>query len=200
MKNFIIPIVFLLSFFGNAQAVSTVNYISSSAVINNPERGFYKHHETQSTPYSVLDQNTLNSYKGSNFTLILRMFYLKDFLNGPISGTYLTNIQSDFDKIRNAGLKCIVRFAYTDRTTGTTDATKTQILSHISQLKPLLTSNSDIIAVVQAGFIGTWGEWYYTTHFGQNPTATDFQNRKEVLDAILGALPTSRMVQLRTPS
>ena len=33
-----------------------------------------------------------------------------------------------------------------------------------------------------------------------NPNATDYANRKEVVDALLSALPDSRMVQIRTPS
>src|SRR5947209_3167589 len=100
MKNFITSFLVLLIFYGNAQTVSTVTYTPSPITINNPERGFYKHLETQSSNYSVLDQNTLNSYKAINITLILRMFYLKDFINAPISSAYLTNMQNDFDKIR----------------------------------------------------------------------------------------------------
>ena len=34
------------------------------------------------------------------------------------------------------------------------------------QLKPVLQKNEDVIFVLQAGFVGAWGEWYYTTHFG----------------------------------
>lgn len=109
-------------------------------------------------------------------------------------------MQNDFNAIRNAGLKCIVRFAYSDNTNGALDASKDQILAHLNQLQPLLTNNADIIAVVQAGFIGSWGEWYYTDHFGMSPTATDYQNRKAVVDGILNAIPTTRMVQMRTPS
>ena len=42
---------------------------------------------------------------------------------------------------------------------------------HVSfdQLAPILQSNSDVILTVQAGFIGLWGEWYYTTHYGMPP-------------------------------
>jgi hypothetical protein len=127
---------------------------------------------------------------------------MESFIQSDISSTYLDNIQSDFNNIRIAGLKCIVRFAYSNNqnNVGSIDANKAQILAHIAQLKPVLQANSDVILVVQAGFIGTWGEWYFTDHFGYpNPTATDFQNRKEVLEALLAALPSSRMVQIRRP-
>ena len=198
MKIIMITLGLLLSYLGSAQT-TTINYSPSTAAITNPERGFYRHTEVHSTSYSALDQNTLNGYRTNNTTLLLRVFYLENFINSPISSSYLSSMQSDFNKIRTAGLKCIVRFAYSDNINGALDASKAQILSHILQIKPLLIANEDIIAFMQAGFIGSWGEWYYTDHFGMSPTTTDYANRKEVLDALLAALPTSRMIQIRTP-
>ena len=41
-------------------------------------------------------------------------------------------MQADFDKIRNAGIKCIVRFAYSDDAGATQrDASKEQIIAHL---------------------------------------------------------------------
>jgi hypothetical protein len=200
MKFLITALFGLLTFSVGAQSTTTFNYATNSTAINNPERGFYRHTEVHSTNYTGLDQTTLNSYKSSNTTLLLRVFYLENFITSPISSSYLNAMQADFNKIRIAGLKCIVRFAYSDNTNGKLDASKAQILAHIAQLKPLLVSNVDIISSMQAGFIGTWGEWYYTDYFGMNPNATDYANRKEVVDALLSALPDSRMVQIRTPS
>ena len=200
MNNYFIALMLLLSYYGSAQTTSTITYYPTAIVINNPERGFYRHTETHSSGYTNLDQNTLNGYRSNNTTLILRVFYLENFISTPISSAYLNAMQADFNKIRTAGLKCVVRFAYSDsENSKQRDASKAQILSHILQLKPLLETNSDIISVMQAGFIGSWGEWYYTDYFGINPTATDYANRKEVIDALLSALPNSRMIQLRTP-
>jgi hypothetical protein len=66
----------------------------------------------------------------------------------------------------------------------------------------VLRDNADVIELVQAGFIGAWGEWYYTKNFGNEGTisATDWANRKAVVEALLDALPSDRMVQLRTPA
>ena len=200
MNNYFIALMLLLSYYGSAQTTSTITYYPTAIVINNPERGFYRHTETHSSGYTNLDQNTLNGYRSNNTTLILRVFYLENLIRTPISSAYLNAMQADFNKIRTAGLKCVVRFAYSDsENSKQRDASKAQILSHILQLKPLLESNSDIISVMQAGFIGSWGEWYYTDYFGINPTATDYANRKEVIDALLSAFPNSRMIQLRTP-
>lgn len=200
MRNVFTAIVLLLFYYGSAQ--TTVNYTASTAVISNPERGFYKHKETHPTNYSALNQTSLATSRTTDkITLILRLFYLDDFVTSPISSTYLANMQSDFAKMRNAGIKCVIRFAYSDDVDNgqLQDASKTQILAHIAQIKPILLANADVISTVQAGFIGTWGEWYYTDHFGNPPTAADYANRKEVVNALLGALPATKTVQLRTP-
>ena len=186
----------LFPFVGFSQATTTVNYSPSSATIANPERGFYKHTEVHSANYSGLAQSTLNGYRGNNITLLLRVFHMENFVNAPISQAYLSAMQADFDKIRTAGLKCIVRFAYSDNTNGALDAPKARVLEHIAQVKTLLASNSDVIISMQAGFIGSWGEWYYTTQaeFGIPPAAPNYVNRGKVLKKWLSVLPTSRAV------
>ena len=183
-----------------AQNTTVVNYKVNTATIPNPERGFYKHTETTATKYIPLDEEELISYRvKNNTTLLLRIFYIEKFLNTPIDKTYLNAIKADFVTIRKAGLKCIVRFAYSRTTEGQRDANKKQMLQHIAQLKPIFEANADVIALVQAGFIGTWGEWFYTTNFGMKPTAVDYANRKDIMEALLAAVPKTRMVQFRTP-
>lgn len=190
----------------NAQ---TVNYITSNSIISNPERGLSKYSITASNYATVTNANnlsvtTLNNWKNSNdkITVVYRFFNLDAFINSNINSTYLNNIQNDFNNIRTAGLKVIVRFAYSDAiTTNPQQPTKSQILTHISQLSPVLTSNKDIILALQAGFIGTWGEWYYTnsTEFGteDNISNTQWLNRKEIIDAMLTATPTEISTQVR---
>jgi hypothetical protein len=68
------------------------------------------------------------------------------------------------------------------------------VLGHIDQLAPILAANADVIAVMQAGFIGGWGEWHGSTNDLDNP-----EDQKDILDALLAALPASRQVQVRTP-
>ncbi|MGB5047621.1 MAG: DUF4832 domain-containing protein [Caldilineaceae bacterium] len=195
---------------------TTVVYQPSDALFANPERGFYHHTETHSNDYDPLVPATLQGYReNENVTLILRLFYLDDFVASPISQTYLDAMAADFAVLRQAGLKAVVRIAYTNRThfaPNTTwppvppygDASKAQMLDHLNQLAPVLQANRDVIAVLQTGFIGIWGEWYYTDHFVENPgdpgtvSAAKYAERGEVLDAVLATLP-GRMAQVRTP-
>lgn len=202
----------LLFLYGGAQT-TTVTYTASSANFPNPERGFYKYSDTESSSsssYNLLNQSSLTNYRvNQNITLIFRYFYLKDFINTSISQSYLNNMQTDFNRIRNAGLKAVIRFAYSDDYGSgvVLDATKTRMLEHINQIKPLLIANADVIAVMQAGFIGAWGEWYYTgqSEFGgwgynqTNLTSANYAHRKDITDAILNALPSSRALQIRYP-
>jgi hypothetical protein len=144
----------------------------------------------------------LQAYRDQDdVTLLFREFILEDFTNGPISDDYLAQMRQDFDVVREAGFMVFVRFAYTQRDTPPYhDAPKPIVLAHIAQLAPLLQEYSDIIKVVQAGFIGSWGEWYFTDYFGQDDISEqNYQDRLDVVTALLHAMPPETLLQLRTP-
>ena len=90
---------------------------------------------------------------------------------------------TDFATLRQAGLKAVVRIAYTNQlyfTPSTSwppvppygDATKAQMLAHLAQLAPVLQANSNVIALAQAGFIGIWGESNFFDERICSPTPT----------------------------
>lgn len=193
------------------------NYVKSDEDIANPSRGFYQHTETQTSSFIPLNKDDLaanrNSYQSSdasysvNATIILRAFILDNYVNEAIlSSQTLSQIQTDFDTAREAGIKMVVRFYYHKNSTAPYgDPDKAIILAHIEQLQPILTDNADVILALQQGFIGAWGEQYYTDNF--SPTgdvAASYTNqnwidRSEVLAALLAATTESTMVQVRTP-
>ncbi|HEU5123222.1 MAG TPA: DUF4832 domain-containing protein [Verrucomicrobiae bacterium] len=187
-------------------------YSVSDEDFANPERGFYIQADSYAsapTPvpgnlasYRTNGRNSPGNTYNAKISLLLRLYYLDTFVNAPISSSFLNSIQADFDSIRAQGFKVILRFAYNqDQTRPFNEPTKDRILSHIEQLKPLLQKNSDVIAVVQQGFIAAWGEGYFTDIFYTNGAATaqNWIDRSQVLGALLDALPTNRMVQVRTP-
>lgn len=170
--------------------VAGVKFETSGDIFPNPERGFTKTISVR----TALDAAALNTYRvNQNTTLIVRVFYFDNFKDKALDQAKLDFIQSDLNKIRNAGLKGIVRFAYTDDGSGT-DAPLAIVLQHIDQLKPIFESNKDVIAFVQAGFIGPWGEW----HDSSNGLATT-ANEKTVLLKLLSVVPAEIMIQVRTP-
>jgi len=210
MRNFIF--LLMMCFFGGfLSGQTTITYLPSDDIFANPERGLQKYSITNNSynttaGYSNLNQATLTGWRtGSDkVTVIFRYFLLSDFLNADISSVYLQNIQKDFDIIRAAGLKCIVRFSYSNaQSSAAQQPSKSLILKHIMQLSPMLFSNRDVILSHQAGFLGTWGEWYYTntTEFGTEDAITSAQwaNRKEIIDAMLLATPEEIPLQVRYP-
>ncbi len=205
-----------------------ITYAESNEDFANPERGFYRYSETSSSKYTILTHEELKSYRspqsisGANYqvlsTLVFRYYVLDDIINTAISEAFLTNMGLDFEAARKAGVKLIPRFVYTTTANPGNcpegficppygDAPKAIILQHISQLKPILHDNADVIACVQLGFIGVWGEQYYSDFFGdasQNASQgklldNNWKDRIDIVRALLQSVPVDRMVQLRYP-
>lgn len=180
----------------NAQEFNTIDYQESDENFPNPGRGFY--HAVDN-----IDYDNVISFRDEGISLVFKTYRLDDFKNGQISLGFLNNMKSDFAIIRKAGAKMIVRFSYTYKSSPPYgDAPLSIVLNHIEQLKPVLKNNSDVILVLQAGFIGAWGEWYYTDYFSQSPgviTEENWNNRREMTDSLLEMMPPDIMVQVRTP-
>lgn len=221
--------IFLMCQFVTAQT-STISYTASSEDIVNPDRGFYFPSITYASNHTPLVQSDLISKRTTYFTpwlanydvrtsLVFRYFVLDDFVDAPISSAYLDLIEADFNIARAAGVKLVIRFSYINSVSPDPnnpncndicppygDASKTRILEHLTQLKDLLHAHGDILSAVQMGFIGIWGEQYYSDYFGDaSPagtgylTTTNWDDRTEVLDSLLSATPKHIMVQVRYP-
>lgn len=184
--------VFICLIISQGFAQQQIYYQPTDEIFINPERGFYTQLTTYNTQ-SPLTLSSLNTIKSQGKSLILRMYYLTNFRNTPLNQTMLNMIANDFNTIRQAKMKCILRFAYSDNI-GQPDAPLNIILNHLDQLKPILQQNGDVIVVMQAGFIGAWGEWHSSTN-----GLDSVNHRRTILFKILDALPTNRMVQVRTP-
>lgn len=173
-------------------AISTIQYEPSLDIFPNPERGFI-HAAVVYSEGDNLNPLWLANLRSDNVSMIMRFYYLEKFKDQPISDIELQLIRTDMTALRDAGIKCVLRFAYTDDMAGT-DAPLSIIKQHLDQLKPVFEANKDVIAFVQAGFIGAWGEW----HSSSNGLAT-VDNEREVLYKLLSVLPAEIMVQVRTP-
>ncbi len=168
----------------------------------NPDRGWYYHTETRTSDYIPLDyRGILGLRNNENYALIFRHIVLDSFRTQAIDNVTLDKIAHDLGRIRNAYFKVILRFSYTvTMTNPRNDAPKSTILHHIAQLSPILTSNSDVILAIQHGFIGTWGEGYFTDYFGDMGIISPEQqeDRQEVYNALLSSFPECTMIQVRT--
>ncbi len=207
-------------------ADTIISYKESSEDIVNPERGFYRQQNIFASNYVPLDKNVLLSYRTNqkvnkalyavSSSLVYVEYILDSFIDSPISDNFLKCFNRDCATARAAGVKLIVRFCYVNKAHGGNcadgicppygDAPKAVLLNHIKQLKPYLQQNVDIIACMQMGFIGIWGENYYSDYFGDASKSgngrvldSNWNDRVLVLKALLNALPKSRMIQVRIP-
>ena len=167
----------------------THTYVSSDDSILNPERGFF-------TPYELPGNAGFSPVRTTGNTLVHLNIRLDNWRETDIPQDVLNGLQINFDDIRDAGIKAILRFAYNQGPypDSEPDASKAMILGHIEQLTPFLQKNADIIAWLEAGFIGAWGEWHTSTHGLDNLT-----DKRDLLQAMVAAVP-NRYVQVRYPA
>jgi hypothetical protein len=171
---------------GLVPAADHVTFDDAADDILNPERGLHGDVDLMGDP-------DLAGVRGQGRTLVRSYVRLDAYRDAPIDPTFLDRLDHSFLPLRQAGLKVVLRFAY-NFGIGQPDAPESRVLSHVDQLAPVLQRNADVIAVLQAGFIGAWGEWHHSTSGLEAPAA-----QKNILFALLGALPSSRMVQMRYP-
>jgi hypothetical protein len=165
--------------------MTTRDLAEVDATVPNPERGYY-------TRINLLQPAQAADIAEDGLTLALAIVKLDAYRDRPLDAVLLAQLETGLAAVRAAGLKVILRFRYNSGYVD--DAPREIILQHIAQLAPLFEANEDVIAVVQAGFIGAWGEWHHSTHGLDNDA-----DRALILGALLDALPVSRSVQVRTP-
>lgn len=182
----------------------TQYYTESFLDFPNPERGFNR---------GALYMGNFRLNRGEaigvwrkqeGITLYQENYYLTDFMESDIPDWYLERLDKNMQALREGGAKSVLRFAYKNDMSEEAkpwDAPKEWMLRHIEQLEPYLRKNADVIFCMQAGFIGVWGEWCYTTALPMLPqTDEQYAPRWEVLDRLLEALPSDRQICLRTPA
>lgn len=83
-----------------------------------------------------------------------------------LSAQMLSDINSRIAAFAGTGMRLMIRFTYNFGPIGPTaqDAPESVILEHIDQLAPILLQYQDLIFTLEAGFIGTWGEWHDSTN------------------------------------
>ncbi len=184
-----------------------VTYQPSSENFTNPERGFYIQRaplET-STKRTALTTDEMGAAKSAGMSMLRLYLLIDEHRNDPISQDNLNFLQAQFGKARDQGMKVIPRFAYNFPSGGTypfqdPDAPLTQVLEHIGQLESLLRGNADIIAFMEVGFVGAWGEWHSSTNnLVGYPERQVNDASKAIINRLLEVLPKTRMLALRYP-
>jgi Domain of unknown function (DUF4832)/Domain of unknown function (DUF4874) len=173
-------------------ANSIVTYQPTTSEFPNPERGFHDDIE-------LMSSGDFSAVRRKGYTISRAYIRLDEYRNRSLPVTFLTKLDRQFQLVRSAGIKVIPRFSYNfptgaDDMDQAPDASLNLTIEHINQLKPLLQRNADVIAVLQGGFIGAWGEWHSSKNKLDQPQA-----KAKILTALLTAMPPTRMVQIRYP-
>ena len=185
---------------------NTIYYTESDEIIANPERGFlvqvyYESSDLKSTANAKsIKTNRVNQ----QITLYLHSYYLTEYMESDISQEFLNRMENNFKALREGGGKAVLRYSYKHDDSNKAkpwDTSLDWMKRHIDQLAPYWQEYTDVILCLQAGFIGVWGEWYYTSNFKMNPrTDEDYAPRWELVNYILNKLPEDRQLGLRTPT
>ena len=115
---------------------------------------------------------------------------------GPLSDAMLAGIETRIAAFAGTGARLVVRFTYNFGPIGpgAMDAPIDVISTHIDQLAPILLRHRDLIAALDAGFIGTWGEWHDSTNGNETAGA-----QKTVLDKELANFKGVFPILVRNP-
>lgn len=184
---------------------SGINYTETVGTVRNPGMGY------TSTLWSYCSPGKTNVY---NPTADLMLFFIdiggfSSGVNGTTAedGTYTDGTDYDFDQTfldawaetlsncRKNGCMAALRFRYDSNGKDKPEpASLDQVLRHIQQLKDsgIFEEYSDVIAFVECGFVGKWGE----QHGGKY---TSVQHKAQLLEALLQAVPAPIPVTVRTP-
>lgn len=194
--------------YNNLQAPSegqtTVQFTEAPGDVPNPERGIFRFGGDITDTGIDYASMAANGYR-----LVYSQIRLDDYTSSTIPTTYLNSINDGFNRIRNAGMKALVRIVYNDDggtpSTPPKEASPTFLQQHLSQLKPVFEANKDVVAFTFAGIIGAWGEWHSTFYYRDESQPYQQYNfpsptwRRQVIDWLLATLPDDHFVLLRRP-
>ncbi len=184
-------------------AQTTQTYPIHNLSLANPERGWFysigawSNNELQ--PFPTAAELAALRTGDDKVTLIRRYYLLDDFMNGPIDQSVLDEFQANCDALRTAGFKLIPRFSYNwSYGLPQMDASVQRTHQHLAQLRPYFENNKDVIAHVEAGLIGHFGEWHSSSEgHVDNFTLAVKNGGHQILDSLLRVVPPDRMVATR---
>ena len=160
--------------------------IDTNSNIENPDRGWYKEISNSASGYQYL--------YGTGYSMAMIYVRLDNYRSGSLPQSFLDALRKNLSNARSSGVKIVLRFAY-NRDGTSPDASYTTVTQQLNQLAPILSEYSDVISVLQTGFIGSWGEWHGST----NNLIKDVSNRHGIMTALMQNTPATMMVDFRAP-
>ena len=114
----------LLLGFGLCAKAGEYQFEATDETFLNPERGLYGH-------APLVRRTSFARMRESGVSLVYAQIYLAEFRERPISDERLAEISEAFDRMREAGVKGIIRISYSNRI-GSPDAPLARVEEHQS--------------------------------------------------------------------
>ena len=201
MKKSLFLIGLLCAGMMSASATSVTYTPDDTTRFKNPERGFTDEVSakvSESKPNVVKGNVSTSIYNKYYMTTWVVLYNLYNYKAAELPDKVLAGFDEDMQALRENGWKCVLRFAYTESQSDKVDATPDWVDKHLAQLSPHLKKNADVIYAIEAGFVGAWGEWYYTKNYG-NESQHMNDNRRQVIESLFRYAPTDRFILFRYP-
>lgn len=125
------------------------------------------------TPEEFLDRE-LEHYKDVPVKTAQVYAYLTEYIKKPLDDKAFTQLENYLKLLKQRNIRALLRFTYEYDVSMKIGPTSKRIFSHIEQIKNWMTEHEELIKetvmVIQAGFIGAWGEWHTAKypHSGKN--------------------------------
>ncbi len=179
-----------------ADEIKKVDFEESVEEFNNPDMGIYRPTVIICKAEGEWDNTQIQYANG----LVHLRIGLKSFSgkgNGDkdydITPEHIEKLNQYMQQVRNAGGTAVIRFAYDDfRGAKNLEPDMEQILKHIEELQPFFMANEDIIAGVETGFLGPYGEQHSSDIVSKENVAMVALKLAEVV-------PASRTISVRKP-
>ena len=184
--------LFLLLAISTPASAASISYIPSDEMILNPERGLAKFMVVGEGSIGEIEQLRTDSH-----TIAWGIIKLDDYRSTAVlPESKLTEIKNWLAAVRRNRVKAVLRVAYHEENNfQANDATLSVQESHLTQLgREAFVPYEDVIFALQAGGIGAYGEWYYTTS-----DLTTAQSRKRLIDKMYDVVTDDTFVMIRTP-
>ena len=171
---------------------ATIAYEASDEVILNPERGLAKFMVVGDASISDIEQ-----LRADNHTIAWGIIKLDAYrTTAIIPDEKLLEIDNWLAAVRRSRVKAVLRVAYHEVPDFLANGATLDVQeSHLTQLgSEAFVPYADVIVALQAGGIGAYGEWFYTT-----PDLITAQSRKRLIDKMYEVVPDDAFVMVRTP-
>lgn len=175
---------------------SGIDYKEIVETINNPGVGYTTVQNITCKPGDTPVYNPT----GNLMALYINIGAFSSGINGvadyDFDETFFKNLRATFENCRKNGCLIGLRFRYDPNGVDNPEpASFEKVLSHINQIKAdgILEDFKDILAFVETGFVGKWGEQH-----GGKYVSLDY--KAQLVDALLDCVPEEVSITVRTPN